>query len=717
MSRLSAFAAVLLTAAVVLHATAQGSRPSPVASIALAQAEESVGTPPAAKIVPKIFKERGRERIDNYYWLRKRDNPEVIAYLKAENAYAEARLSRIKPLIDEIREELESRVSSVDWNPPFFDNGYYYQRRFAGGAEYQVIVRYKGTLDAPEEVVLDVPTLAAKRGQFHLGRWAVSPDNRYVAFAVDFTGGLSYSIFVRSIATGEIIDDGIERVDAAFVFAADSKTLFYLSGNQVWRHTIGTKAETDVLVYDEPDDAFALGLSRSKSGKFILLAIDSEQTTEVRYLPADKPLDKFKVMEPRRRGVRYYVDHIGDRFYIRTNLGARDFRIASASQETPGAAYWTNLVSETPGHFISHFEVFNRFIAIDEEHDAVKSMRVFQLPDMKEITAPRSLELGVTAVGGLAGVVNRDPSLGFLRFRTVGPDEPETIYDFDVETGKITTRKQDPAAGWFRPDQYEAKRILATAPDGEKIPVTLIYRKDLRKAVGNPTLVYGYGAYCSSSLPTFPTTWFSLIDRGFVYAIAHVRGGCEMGQRWHDQGRVLNKRNTFTDFIAATEALIAQGYADPKRVFAYGASAGGLLMGAIANLRPELYAGIVAEVPFVDAITSMSDPDIPLTTLEYDEWGNPAIKAQYDYILSYSPYDNVAAQAYPPMFVTTGLNDAQVLYVEPAKWVARLRATKTDSNELLFTTNFKAGHSGLSGRLGALEERAQIMAWLIMLAR
>jgi oligopeptidase B len=702
------FAAALIVA-VVAHFSlqpAQGKEPEAAESL-------SALKPPIAKIKSKVFKEHGRRRVDNYYWLRERDNPEVIAYLKAENGYADARLAPIKPLIDEIHAEQKSRVSAVDWNPPFFDNGYYYQRRFVKGSEYQVIVRYKGTLETPEQVVLDVPGLAAKHGQFHLDRWVVSPNGAYVAFAVDFTGGRSHSIFISNIASGKIIDDEIKDVDEDIVFAADSKTLFYVSGNRVWRHKIGTKAATDALVYKERDDMFWLILSRSKSHKFILLAIKSEQTTEVRYLAADRPFSKFRLIERRRNRVRYYVDHVGDKFYIRTNLGAPDFRIVSAPQGAPDTAHWRDLIAETPSHFLSHFEVFEKFIAIDEEHDAIKSMRVFRLADMDEIAVPRSAELGITAVGGLAGVVNRDPSSAVLRFRTVGPVDPETINDFNVETGALTLRKQDPAAEWFNGELYETKHVFATAPDGETIRITVVYRKDQRKPAGNPTLVYGYGAYCLSQQPIFPAAWFSLIDRGFVYAIAHVRGGCEMGQRWYDQGRLFNKRNTFTDFIAATEALIVQGFADPKNVFARGASAGGLLMAAVANLRPDLYAGIVAEVPFVDLMTTMSDPTIPLTTFEYEEWGNPAIKGQYDYMLSYSPYDNVTARAYPAMFVTAGLYDTQVEYFEPAKWVAKLRATKIDGNDLLLKTEMKAGHSGLSGRLGSLEERAQIIAWLV----
>jgi oligopeptidase B len=673
--------------------------------------------PPIAAVKPKILGEHGGQRVDNYYWLKERTDPNVIAYLEAENLYADARLARIKPRIDEIYAEMKPRAVNVDVNPPFLDGGYFYQRRFGEGKEYQVVVRRKDVPGAPEEVVLDVSALAAEHPQFHLNRWAVSPDGAYVAFAADFKGDGSNRIFVRKIATGAVVDDGIEDAIGDFVFAADSKRLFYLWGSQLWRHTIGSNPSTDTLVYEERDDTFALSLRLSKSRRFILLDATGELSTEVRYLPVDTPSRKFRLIQPRRPGVRYYADHLGDKFYIRTNLKAPDFRVVTAPQGAPGAANWKELIPETRGRFISHFELFDRFIAVDEEHDAITSLRVFSLANMAEIPIPHSGEIGVVAAGGLRGVVNRDPSSRTLRYRVVGPLQPETIYDFHVVTGILTPRKHDPAAAWFDPTLYRSERIFATAPDGEEIPVTLVYRSGHSKAGGNPTLIYGYGAYCSSSDASFPKNWFSLIDRGFVYAIAHVRGGCEYGRRWHDQGRKLTKRNTFTDFIAATEALISAGYTDPKNVFAYGASAGGLLMGAIANMRPDLYAGIVAEVPFVDAITSMSDPAIPLTTYEYEEWGNPAIKEQYDYIRSYSPYDNVAAKAYPAMFVTAGFNDAQVLYVEPAKWVARLRATKTDSNELLLKTTMIAGHQGPSGRLGSIEERAEIIAWLLAQVR
>ena len=666
---------------------------------------------PAAPIIPKVFEEHGRQRVDNYDWMRERADPAVVAYLEAENAYAESRLSRLAPLVKELREELEIRAGAVDWAPPFFDNGYFYQRRYAGGAAYQVIVRHKGTLSASEEVVLDVPVLAAGHKQFYLRRWVVSPDGRYVAFSVDYEGDHSNKILARNIATGEIIDDGIDGTDSDIVFASDSKTIFYITDRQVWRHVIGSNSEDDELVYEERNDSFSLGLKLSKSRRFILITIESQEETEVWYLPANDPSANLRVIELRRPGIRYHADHAGSRFYIRTNLDAPDFRIVSAPQVTPGAAHWNSLVPEVPGRYISRFEVFERFVAIDVKQDATQSTRVFRLSDHKEIMPPRSVPLGVTEVAGQ--VVNRDPSSRFVRLRSVGLNEPETIFDWEVETGKLTTRREDPAAAWFRPDRYGVKRIFAAAPDGERVPVTLIYRKNQRKARGNPTLVYGYGAYCDSTMPTFPRDWFSLIDRGFVYAIAHIRGGCEMGRRWHDQGRFLNKWNTFNDFIAATESLIAQGYADRRNVFAYGTSAGGLVMGVVANRRPDLYAGIIASVPFVDVITSTSDRNLSLTTYEYQEWGYPSLREHYEYMISYSPYDNVAPQAYPPMFVTAGFNDSQVRYVEPAKWVARLRALKTDTNEIVFRTVMDAGHSGPSGRFGSLDESAQMIAWLI----
>jgi oligopeptidase B len=685
---------------------------------------------PIAPVVPKVFEAFGQQRSDNYDWLRNRNDPRVVDYLHAENAYADAQLGAIKPLIDELAAELKARAATADASVPTFDNGYFYERRFTNGALYPLIVRRNYSAGANEEIVLDVGALAAAalatgNFQYRLGYWTVSPDNTRVAFAVDFTGNLQYRIFVRTIATGDVADQGIGDASSNLVFADDSRTLFYVRNEpttvrpyQVWRHRVGGEAIHDVLAYEERDPTFSLSLDISKSRKFILLGLEEERTSELRYLPADQPTAEFKIMEPRRVGLQYEADHVGGRFVVRTNLDAPDYRLMIAAEAAPDTAHWSEIVAEVPGHHLAHFEAFEKFIAVDTESESGTAIRLFDYPHMHEIPVPRPVEIGVASTrfdNDHDG--NCDASATVLRFRFSGPLQPQCVYDFDLATGASTLRKQDPASRWFEPAHYALDSVSAIAPDGEHVPVTVIYRKDKRKAGGNPTLVVGYGAYGFSFRPTFTPSVFSLLDRGFVYAIAHVRGGHEKGERWYDEGRMLMKRNTFTDFIATTEMLIRRQYADPHKVFAQGASAGGLLMGAVANLRPDLYAGIVAEVPFVDVITTMSDPSVPLTTLEYEEWGNPAVRRQFDYMLSYSPYDNVAPKNYPALFVTAGFYDSQVSYAEPAKWVARLRARKTSASDLIFKTDMSGGHGGHTGRLGSINENAEIMAWLLAHAR
>ena len=677
---------------------------------------------PIAPVVPKAFKEFGSVRIDNYDWLRDRKDPRVVTYLEAENAYTNARLEPIKPLVAELTAELKSREAQDDASVPTAYNGYVYERRFVQGGQYPCIVRRKDAPDADEEIVLDVGALAASHPQqYLLGSWTVSPDNTSVAFTVDFTGGREYCIFVRTIASGEIVDQEIDDADSDLVFAADSKTLFYvrnepttLRSYQVWRHHLGGNPKTDVLVYEEGDPEFSVSIELSRSRKFILFNIDEERTSEFRYLPADQPAGELKVIEPRRGGLIYEADHLGDQFFIRTNLDAPDFRLMTAPQATPAAQHWSQIVPEEPGHQLSRFKVFETFVTVDVENEGGTTIRVFNLPDLREIPVPRPAAIGVASSSFEDdNEANLDPAAKILRFHFSSPVQPQCVYDFDMATGALTLRKQDPAARWFDNGRYVLDQLSATAPDGERVPITIVYRKEMRRPEGNPSLIVGYGAYGLSLRATFTRSAFSLIDRGFTYAIAHVRGGDEKGERWYAEGRMLNKRNTFTDFVAVTEALIAQGYADLRAVFAQGGSAGGLLVGAIANLRPDLYAGIVAEVPFVDVVTTMSDASVPLTTLEYDEWGNPAVKREYDYMLSYSPYDNVVRKSYPAMFVTAGFYDSQVSYAEPAKWVARLRASKTDTHELLLKTAMAAGHDGRSGQLGSIEESAEIMGWLI----
>ena len=681
---------------------------------------------PIAPVVPKTVKAFGGVRIDNYDWLRDRKDPRVVSYLGAENAYANARLEPIRPLVDELAAELKAREAQEDSTVPTAYNGYIYERRFSQGAQYPYIVRHKDAPGAREEIVLDVGSLAAGHPlHYQLGSWTVSPDNRHVAFSVDFTGGREFRIFVRSIATGETVDQGIDNASSDLVFAADSDTLFYvrnepttLRSYQVWLHRLGTNSNSDVLIYEESDPTFSVSIGLSMSRKLVLVNINEERTSEVRYLPIDQPTAELKVIEPRRRGVIYDVDHVGDEFFIRTNLDAPDFRLMSAPQTTPTALHWREIVPEEPGRHLSHFVAFETFVAVDVEDETGTSIRVFSLPELREIPVPRPAAIGVaSSVFGEDNEANLDPAATVLRFHFSNPLVPQCVYDFDVTTGALTLRKQDPASLWCDRHRYVLDQFSATAPDGERVPITIVYRKGMWHPGGNPTLIVGYGAYGLSLRASFTRSAFSLIDRGFVYAIAHVRGGHEKGERWYAEGRMLNKRNTFTDFIAVTETLIAKGYADSRAIFAQGGSAGGLLMGTIANLRPDLYAGIVAEVPFVDIVTTMSDASAPLTTLEYNEWGNPAVKTEYDYMLSYSPYDNVARASYPAMFVTAGFYDSQVSYAEPAKWVAKLRASKTDTHDLVFKTDMTAGHDGRSGRLGSVEESADIMAWLIAHAR
>jgi oligopeptidase B len=676
---------------------------------------------PIAPVVPKTVKAFGGVRIDNYDWLRDRKNPRVISYLDAENAYANARLEPIRPLIDELAAELKAREAQEDASVPTAFNGYLYERRFSQGAQYPYVVRRKDEHGAQEEIVLNVGELAAGHKQYQLGSWNVSPDNRRVAFSVDFTGGREFRIFVRTIATGETVDQGIDNASSDLVFAADSDTLFYIRNEpttlrayQVWCHRLGSNPNSDVLIYEESDPTFEISLGLSGSRNFILLNISEERTSEFRYLPADRPMDELKIIEPRRQGVIYEADHVGDEFFIRTNLDAPDFRLMRAPQATPATQYWKEIVPEQPGHHLTHFKAFETFVAMDVENESGTTIRVFSLPELREIPVPRPAAIGVASISFMDdNEANLDPAAKVLRFHFSSPVKPQCVYDFDVTTGALILRKQDQANRWFDPHRYVLDQLSAIAPDGERVPITIIYRKDMRGLGGNPTLIVGYGAYGLSLRPTFTRSVFSLIDRGFVYAIAHVRGGQEKGERWYAEGRMLNKRNSFTDFIAVTEALIANGYGDPRAIFAHGGSAGGLLMGAIANLRPDLYAGIVAEVPFVDVVTTMSDASVPLTTLEYDEWGNPAVKREYDYMLSYSPYDNVGQKSYPAMFVTAGFYDSQVSYAEPAKWVAKLRASKTDTHDLLFKTDMAAGHDGRSGRLGSIEQDAETVAWLI----
>ncbi len=679
--------------------------------------------PPVARVAPVVLRDHGHERIDDYPWLREKNAPETLAHLQAENDYAAHRLAPLSPLIGDIARELRQRSDGTDSNLEFVDRDFVYERRIEAGAQFPAIVRRRhggGT----EEVVLDIERLSAGHEHYSLDGYTVSPDGNHVAFAVDFRGDLRSRIFVRDIAADTIRDTGIAPAGGmAFAHEAGALYLFYirlqepsLRGYQLWRHRVGGDAAQDDLVYEENDPGFDLRLRVSKSGRFVMLHSVQQQTTEIRFLPADRARAPMRLIEPRRQGHYYDADHAAGRFFIRTNLQAPDFRVVTAPVHSPDRENWQDFVPQTPGRMITRAEPFDRALVLTEEHEAQQSLRILRLGFNEEIAVPRPAEIGVMDISVWQHVTNRDPAATTLHVRFSGPLHPPAMYDIDVESGAIVQRWRSPAWEWFDPQAYEVRRIQATAPDGESVPATLIWRRDLRRPGGNPALISGYGAYGFSMLPRFHGQWISLVDRGFVYVLAHVRGGKEKGRRWHDAGRVLNKRNTFTDFIAVTQALAAQGYADPRRIFARGGSAGGMLMGALANMRPDLYAGLVAEVPFMDVISTTADPSLPTASLEYQEWGDPRVRAEFEYMLTYSPYENVRAQDYPPILATTARYDSQVGLHEPAKWVARLRVRKTDRNDVLLLTNMAAGHGGSPGRFGSVEESATIMAWMIALA-
>lgn len=677
------------------------------------------GAPPvAAKKDHTVTAPFGASRVDPYYWLNEKENPEVVAYLEAETAYANAQLAPQQALKDEIYKELEARSSLADVEVPYAKDGYYYQSRYAEGADYPVIVRREGSADGPEQVVLDVPELAKGHEQYFLRGWEVSPDGGKVAFAVDFKGDRINEIFVRDLATGTVTSTGIKDASEFIVWTKDGSAVFYGSldetvrCNRIKRHILGADPSTDTVMLEEPDTTFELSIGTSHSKQYGIITVYHLQRTELLAVSLTSPDPKPVMLVPRTRNVRAFADHFDGKFYVLTNDGAPDLKIVAMDEAAPNLDSAKTVIAETEGHYIESFSLFDDVIAIQEVHDATSTVR---LADRTTGAPTRALDFGPLGVTSLER--NEDPSLPFVRVTFESATLPQVLYQVDLKTGGTTELKKNPAYTWYNPDLYEATRIMAPAKDGAQVPVTLLWRKDQRRAGGNPAIVYGYGAYGVTTEPGFYRNFISLIDRGFVLAIAHIRGSRDMGDAWYQGGRMQNKMNTFTDFIAATEAVVAQGYADPKHVYAQGGSAGGLLMGAVANIAGDLYDGIVAQVPFVDVLTTMLDDTIPLTTFEYEEWGNPNIKEQYEWMAAYSPYDNVEAKPYPPLFVLTGLNDSQVGYFEPAKWVAKLRATKTDTNPLLFLINMGAGHSGNSGRSGPVEDRSKVYAWLLTRAR
>jgi oligopeptidase B len=683
-----------------------------VPGIAVAQTSP---VPPVAAQKPHVVK-GPVDRNDPYYWLRddSRKSPEVLAYLNAENAYADAVLAPTKPLQAQLFDEIVGRIKQDDSSVPFRQNGYLYYSRFAAGADYPVLARRKGSSASPEEVMLDQPAMAKGHGFFSVGDWAVSPDNRLLAYAEDVVGRRQYVLKFKDLSTGQTLADQVPNVETDLAWAGDNRTIFYvdkdpvtLLSKRVKAHVLGTPASADKLVYEEKDDSYYMSVGRTSDDKYVCIFLQSTVSNEQRCTPTASP-GQWTTIAPREREFRYGADHIGNRWIIRTNANALNYKLVSVSDAdaAKGRSAWRDLVAHDPNVFIEDFKPFNGFLAIEERSNGNKRLRL--LTDAGKSSFVSSDEPAYA----MALDTNREVDTSKVRYSYNSLTTPRIIYEVDARTGARSVLKRTPAPNYDAVN-YVTERVWATARDGTKVPVSLVYRKGFKRDGTAAMLQYGYGSYGLSMDPAFSPTIVPLLDRGMVYAIAHIRGGQEMGRAWYDAGHLKTKQNSFNDFIDVTRYLVANKYAAPNRVAAMGGSAGGLLMGGIANMAPQDYRVIIAQVPFVDAVTTMLDASIPLTTNEYDEWGNPANRDYYDYMLSYSPYDNVRRQAYPAMFVGTGLWDSQVQYYEPAKWVARLPANKTDSNPLVFRTNMEAGHGGKSGRFERYHSTAEYYAFML----
>lgn len=676
----------------------------------------TAATPPDAAQKPHVVKApHGAQRNDEYYWLRDdaRKNPEMLAYLNAENAYTDAVMAPLRPLQDKLYEEIVGRIKQDDSSVPYRERGHWYYSRFQTGQDYPIYARRAGTMEAPEQVLLDVNVMAAGKDYFNIGDWEVSQDNRILAWAEDAVGRRQYVIRFKNLETGEVYSDQVQGVSPNVVWADDNRTLFYVENDpetlltvRVKKHVLGTPSSQDELVYEEKDDSFYMGIDRSRDDKYICIGVESTVSSEMRCAPASNP-QTFTVLAPRERDVEYQADHLDGRWVIRTNEGgAANFKLMIAPSDATSRKQWREWVPHRDDVFVEGFELFDGFTVVAERSDALERLRVMKKDGSEEYV--KADEPAYTM--GLS--VNSEHDTPWLRYSYTSLTTPATTFEVNVLTGERKLLKREPVIG-YDPDKYVTERVWATARDGVKVPVSLVYRKGFERNGKAAMLQYAYGSYGSSTDPRFNGPIVSLLDRGMVYAIAHIRGGQEMGRKWYDDGKLFHKKNTFTDFIDVTDDLVKQGYAAKDRVAAYGGSAGGLLMGAISNMAPDKYRVILSQVPFVDVVTTMLDPTIPLTTNEYDEWGNPEKKEYYDYMLSYSPYDNLTKQAYPAMFVGTGLWDSQVQYWEPAKYVARLRDLDQGQQPVVFRTNMDAGHGGKSGRFRRYRELSEMYAFML----
>jgi oligopeptidase B len=684
--------------------------------------------PPVADIRPHPVTSAYGVRTDPYYWLRDDDraNPQVLAYLEAENAYLERCTAAQKPFENALYEEIIARLKQDDAGVPYRKHGYWYNSRYEPGKEHPIFARRRDAPDAPEEVILDANSLAAGHDYYQVGALEVSPDCVWLAFCEDTVGRRQYTLRFKNLLTGEILQAAIPDVESDLAWANDSRTILYvekdpetLLGLYVKKHVLGTDPRHDALAFEQKDRSFYTGVSKSKSDRFVFIHMESTVSSEWRYAHADDPVLEFRTFLPHERDHEYQVEHLGGTFIIRTNWQARNFRLMQVPIGREGSrAEWQDVVAHRDDTFIEDFDVFNGFLALSVRSGGLAKISIALWAPGRSAAAPAQSAAEFFIASDEAAYatslsINTELDTDLVRYEYSSLTTPTTVYDYNVRTGEKTLLKRDPVVGSFDPANYRTELLFATVRDGTRVPVSLVYREGFVRDGTAPLLQYAYGAYGLSMDPSFSSARLSLLDRGFVYAIAHVRGGQEMGRVWYDDGRKLRKINSFTDFIDVTRHLVAQRYAAGDKVFAMGGSAGGLLMGAVANLSPGDYRGIVAQVPFVDVVTTMLDDSIPLTTNEYDEWGNPGERKDYEYMLSYSPYDNVRAQAYPAMFITTGLWDSQVQYYEPAKWIAKLRALKTDQNLMFLHTDMEAGHGGKSGRFQHYREIAMEYAFLL----
>jgi oligopeptidase B len=677
-------------------------------------AADKPSAPPAAKQLPRELKLHGDRLVDPYFWLREKSNPEVIAHLEAENRYTEAVMKPFDPLRDKLYQEILGRIQQTDLSVPVRRGDYFYYTRTEEGKQYPIHCRKKASQDASEEVLLDVNALAAGQKYCRVGRIEVSPDHKLLAYTADFEGDEDYAIYIKDLADGALLPDRITGVYYSLEWAEDNKTLFYNTIDaarrpyKLFRHVLGTDTKTDTLVYHEPDQRFTLNLFKTRSRGFLMIHLESQTTTEVRYLPAAEPGGEFRIVEPRRQDIEYDVDHHGSVFYIRVNDGGKNFRLVRAPVNTPSKENWKEIIPHRQQVLLERVEPFREHLVLVERDRGLRQLRIQKLA-----TGAEHYVAFEEPAYALHPTGNLEFDTDVLRFQYSSLVTPSSVFDYNMDDKTRELKKQQPVLGGYDPSQYASERIFATAPDGVKVPISLVYRKGLRRDGRSPVLLSGYGSYGASSDAAFSSDRLSLLDRGFVFAIGHIRGGADLGKMWHENGRMLKKKNTFNDFIACAEHLIAQKYTSPDRLAIIGGSAGGLLMGAVVNRRPELFRAVVAKVPFVDVLNTMLDETLPLTVGEFEEWGNPKQQQYYEYIRSYSPYDNVTAQKYPMMLVTAGLNDPRVSYWEPAKWVAKLRAMKKDDNVLLLKTEMGAGHFGPSGRYERYKETAFDYAFLL----